>query len=299
LEILNVVNVFVFGVKEKMENNKGDKSNSIENSTEDIKGSVAKMILKLEEGRIADEQLDIKLSECPSEGFHTDKPDNEEEDPDDETEDVKPPLTAEQKFLQLVISHCRHFISLSGQPSWQLSSLSTVSCCLNLLGSTPHQSPGQAQETILPLVHQTWHPLRLLFKSTNIFIVDKAFECLMVIAKHARDFVHKRTVTDVFPPLLKFFQTLQLMVADRDKHNTMAATQSRRILARLSAGVWDLLEMLDLQPLETDPIIELLLEHLGDKLDVAGEETSSHGSLEPKRNLDANILWLKLNHKSS
>ena len=89
------------------------------------------------------------------------------------------------------------------------------------------------------------------------------------------------------------------MVADRDKHNTMAATQSRRILARLSAGVWDLLEMLDLQPLETDPIIELLLEHLGDKLDVAGEETSSHGSLEPKRNLDANILWLKLNHKSS
>eukprot|EP00092_Neocalanus_flemingeri_P022609 GFUD01024522.1.p1 GENE.GFUD01024522.1~~GFUD01024522.1.p1 ORF type:complete len:985 (+),score=312.04 GFUD01024522.1:63-3017(+) len=299
LEILNVVRVFVFGVKEKMESFKDVKSDIIGNSVEDIKGSVAKMILKLEDERFADEQLDIKLSECPSEGFHTAKPDTDDEVPEDDTEEAKPPLTADQKFLQLVISHCRHFISLSGQPSWQLSSLSTVSCCLDLLGSTPHQSPGQAQETLLPLVHQTWHPLRLLFKSTNIFIVDKAFECLMVIAKHARDFVHKRTVTDVFPPLLKFFQTLQLMVSDRDKHTTLAASQSRRILARLSAGVWDLLELLDLQPLETDPIIQLLLEHLGDKLDVAGEENSSHCILEPKRNLDANILWLKLNHKSS
>ena len=89
------------------------------------------------------------------------------------------------------------------------------------------------------------------------------------------------------------------MVADRDKHNTLAAVQSRRILARLSAGVWDLLQLLDLQPLETDPIIQLLLEHLGDKLGVDGEDSSSQSSLEPKRNVDANILWLKLNHKSS
>merc|ERR1711915_1028790 len=130
------------------------------------------------------------------------------------------------------------------------------------LGATPYQAPGQSQETILPLVH-------------------------------------KRTVTDVFPPLLKFFQTLQLMVKDRSKQNTMAATQSRRILSRLSAGIWDLLELLNLQPLETDPIIQLLLDHLGDKLDVISEEglsVTSSSSLEPKRNVDANILWLKLNH---
>jgi len=299
LEILDVVKVFVFGVKEKMESNEDLKPDIAKQSNLNFEGSIATMVLNMEKERIADEQLDIKLSDCPSEGFHTDKPDTEEETPEDEEEEVKPPLTAEQKFLQLVISHCRHFISLSGQPSWQLSSLSTVSCCLDLLGSTPHQAPGQAQETILPLVHQTWHPLRLLFKSHNIFIVDKAFECLMVIARHARDFVHKRTVSDVFPPLLKFFQTLQLMVADRDKHNTLAAVQSRRILARLSAGVWDLLQLLDLQPLETDPIIQLLLEHLGDKLGVEGEDSCSKSSLEPKRNVDANILWLKLNHKSS
>ena len=74
----------------------------------------------------------------------------------------------------------------------------------------------------------------------------------------------------------------------------LAATQSRRILARLQAGIWDLLELLDLGPLETDPLIQLVVEYLGDKL------TASPGvalDLEPRRNLDRNILTLKLQHK--
>lgn len=302
LEILDVVKVFVFGVREKLEQHRKIQSDVVSDEKLDMEGSIANMILKLEKERADELDLDIKISECPGDGFHRDNRENEDDDdiPEDETEETKPPLTADQKFLHLVISHCRHFISLSGQPSWQLSSLTTVTYCLDMLAITPHQSPGQNQEVILPLVHQTWHPLRLLFKSPNIFIVERAFDCLMVIARHARDFVHKRTVSDVFPPLLKFFQTLQLMVADRDKHNTLAATQSRRILTRLSGGVWDLLELLNLQPLETDPIIQLLLEHLGDKLDIETEagDDSSKRCLRPKRNLDSNILWLKLNHKS-
>jgi len=300
LEILDIVKVFVYGVREKVEQLSNAETNVDSGSNLTIKGAIANMILKLEKERADEQDLDVRLSECPSGGFHSDQQENEGNAYDDETEEIKPPLTADQKFLQLVISHCRHFISLTGQPSWQLSSLTTVSFCIDMLATTPYQAPGQNQEVILPLVHQTWHPLRLLFNSPNIFIVERAFDCLMVIAKHARDFVHKRTVSDVFPPLLKFFQTLQLMVADRDKHNTLAATQSRRILTRLSAGVWDLLELLNLQPLETDPIIQLLLEHLGDKLDVEieDEDNNSKRCLKPKRNLDSNILWLKLNHKS-
>ena len=102
----------------------------------------------------------------------------------------------------------------------------------------------------------------------------------------------------IFHPSFPYF--VQIMVADRDRHNTLAANQSRRILARLSAGIWDLLELLNLQPLETDPIIQLMLEHLGDKLDVVTDEGVSDGiqCLKSKRNVDINILWLKLNHKS-
>merc|ERR1712107_490455 len=76
----------------------------------------------------------------------------------------------------------------------------------------------------------------------GIFIVDEAFRCLVVMANCARDFIRKRTLIDVLPPLLTFFKTLQVMVADRDKQSTLAATQSRRILSRLETGVWDLLK---------------------------------------------------------
>jgi hypothetical protein len=48
-----------------------------------------------------------------------------------------------------------------------------ASCCLELLGRTPEQEAGSRQVVLLPLVHQTWLPLKLVFKSANIFLVDK------------------------------------------------------------------------------------------------------------------------------
>ena len=76
-------------------------------------------------------------------------------------------------------------------------------------------------------------------------------------------------------------------------------------------GIWSLIELLDLHPLETDPIIQLVLDHLGEELRVKGEdsgdmEVSTSGSrlkvqdtdpghlLLPQRNVDKNILWLKM-----
>ena len=70
------------------------------------------------------------------------------------------------------------------------------------------------------------NPRRSLVDKFKYFML-KAFDCLRVIAEHARDFVHRRTVTDVLPPLLSFFRTLEVMVKDRDKQHTMAANQSR------------------------------------------------------------------------
>ena len=140
---------------------------------------------------------------------------------------------------------------------------------------------------------------------------------MMTIARVARDFVHSRTVKEVFPPLLQFLTNLQVLVADTERRHTLTATQARRILGRLCHGVWHLLQLLDLSPLESDPIIQLVLEHLGTNLtvedDSAGifdvvsderdgrlrlEDVSSKEPLRPRRNLDKNILWLKLNHRS-
>jgi hypothetical protein len=64
---------------------------------------------------------------------------------------------------------------------------------------------------LLPLVHQTWQPLKLLFSSSNIFVVDKAFHVLRVLALCAKDFIRKRTLDDVFPNLVKYLRKLQVV----------------------------------------------------------------------------------------
>ena len=122
----------------------------------------------------------------------------------------------------------------------------------------------------------------------------------------------------------------KVMVTDRDKQATLAATQSRRILNRFlrmhclqivfnkllcqvgdwcvgpiaSVGPWPfghrphhsgLLAAFPVFQCSTLPL-QLLVDHLGDKLQ---DSSSSSFTLKPKRNIDANILWLKIKHRST
>ena len=66
------------------------------------------------------------------------------------------------------------------------------------------------RETLLPLIHQVWQPLKLLFESENIFVVSKAFKALHVFAVCAKDFIHRRTLTDVFPAIIKYLKKLKV-----------------------------------------------------------------------------------------
>jgi hypothetical protein len=55
-----------------------------------------------------------------------------------------------------------------------------------------------------------WQPLKLLFESENIFVVSKAFKALHVFAVCAKDFIHRRTLTDVFPAIIKYLKKLKV-----------------------------------------------------------------------------------------
>jgi hypothetical protein len=48
---------------------------------------------------------------------------HQEGEEQNEEGEVEKGLTMEQQFLQLVLQNVRHFISLSGQPAWQLAAL--------------------------------------------------------------------------------------------------------------------------------------------------------------------------------
>jgi len=56
---------------------------------------------------------------------------HQEGEEQNEEEEVEKGLTMEQQFLQLVLQNVRHFISLSGQPAWQLAALGKQSVGFN------------------------------------------------------------------------------------------------------------------------------------------------------------------------
>ena len=68
------------------------------------------------------------------------------------------------------------------------------------------------RDTLLPLVHQVWQPLKLLFDSDNIFVVAEAFKVLKIFASHAKDFIHRRTVQEVFPAIVKYLHKLKVIL---------------------------------------------------------------------------------------
>ncbi len=121
------------------------------------------MILELEEERRKDEALADELLKCPEEGFHKDQNTEDGEDEDEENEDVSDPpevKTEEQRWLETVISHCRHYVSMSGQPRWQMTAITIVTSCLRLLSSSPGQvilaSDWSSQVTLASLWSGSW-----------------------------------------------------------------------------------------------------------------------------------------------
>ena len=77
-----------------------------------------------------------------------------------------------------------------------------------------------SRNEVLPLVHQTWQPLKLLFTSNNLFVVEKAFGVLKILANCAKDFIRKRTIEDVFPALANYLRKLQVCMNVLRSHSS-------------------------------------------------------------------------------
>ena len=138
LNILNIVKVFVQGVREKMLLKQQNLEPKATEKEEEKRGLVTRMIQELERERREEEREQEELLEAmngPGEGFEEEQ-EAAGEEPEDDTE---PPLTPDQLFLKVVVDHVRHFVSMSGQPAWQLASLASLSSCLALMATTPGQ----------------------------------------------------------------------------------------------------------------------------------------------------------------
>ena len=122
LEILNVVRIFVFNFREKIDQSKTCHLEKEDvNTDEDSEiGSVTKLIMELEEARAEDARLveEMEKVPCPEEGFHCDKAEDFE---NEEEEYINKGPNEQQKFLKSALDYVKHYISMAGQPAWQVT----------------------------------------------------------------------------------------------------------------------------------------------------------------------------------
>lgn len=116
-----------------------------------------------------------------------------EEIPQDTSETTEE--TAEHVFLRDLIKTLTEFIS-SPNTTHKLYSLDAIRHCLGLI-DTQHKE-------FLPTVHLIWSPLATRFKENNLLVVSRTFDLLLLIAQLSKDFIKKRTSTEVMPYILDF-----------------------------------------------------------------------------------------------
>ena len=125
-----------------------------------------------------------------------------------------------------------------------------------------------------------------------------------MFAKCAKDFIHKRTLTDVFPPIMNYLKKLTIMAKDREMHQTLIARQSRLLLRKMVDGLWEFMDLLELGELESDPIIDQMIDFVNSSSElqmtydnVAFKEPEQKVKIQqyydPLRAMDSDILWLK------
>ena len=118
--------VFVFGVQEKilLKRKEVSSKGKVEAVVDDTKGSVARMIQKLEEERKEEEKAKEEILaavNCPAEGFHGEEAEGDPKEEGEIEEETDPVLDQDQKFLKVVVEHIRNFVSMSGNPALFLS----------------------------------------------------------------------------------------------------------------------------------------------------------------------------------
>lgn len=219
------------------------------------------------------------LEPCPEEGFHRAAEDGQAEQQPVDGDPGKG--GGKKEVFEGIIDHCRHFVSMVKRPQWQILSLDIIAKCMNHLAAD--------EDILLPLVHLTWQPLKLILKDAaknDLFLTEKAFQVLRVLAFCAGDFIRKRTIQDVFPALLAYFRQLQICAKTQRKR------QVNNLLVRMTEGLWDFLAQLDLGEVETDLVMEEMIQY-----HMTGYKGNQRPLFKPVRLSDRDTLWLKMKLK--
>lgn len=140
------------------------------------------------------------------------------------------------------------------------------------------------ENEFLPMVHQMWYPFTKQFQVKNLLTLQFSFRLLVLTARLAKDFIHKRSMDDVIPVINKFLSQIS-------KSSNPTYTQEFKLTREILSGYGSLAASLDMREKDLDIVVDILLKfskHTSEDLVAASAE-----SLKVLRKHDPGLICFK------
>ncbi|XP_001358594.3 TELO2-interacting protein 1 homolog [Drosophila pseudoobscura] len=175
---------------------------------------------------LQDENADINMDEPVAE----DLPES-----DTEPEPIKPVLPRHIEIIKDILGQVIKFVSTAEQ-SQQIVALECFASGVPLLADYENE--------LLPLVHLIWRPLVEKFRQKDALVLNRCFTLLHLLGIHAKDFIAKRSLSDVIPQLKQF---LKVASVHSKSETPLAQTQEYKLQLLLLQSLGDLILGLQLE----------------------------------------------------
>lgn len=204
---------------------------------------------------------------------------------DDELEDSKPEKGTDIVLAEKIVSNSINLLS-SQDTETRILAMKTVAEGFNLL--------REDEDTLLPLVHQTWTPLlnRLTGDYTSKYLEVNlcAFECLLSMATNAKDFIKRRTLDTIMPRICLFLETQAKFSCGVKDYEPYCLTVAYKCQLRILTHLGALAYHIELAYSSLWRVIKSALIYLDPK-QVPALRTAARNSLEYMLALDVDCVW--------
>ncbi|XP_017031707.1 TELO2-interacting protein 1 homolog [Drosophila kikkawai] len=143
-------------------------------------------------------------------------------------EPMKPVLPRHVEMVKDILSQVIKFVSTAEQ-SQQIAAIECFSSGLPLLAAYENE--------LLPLVHLVWQPLVEKFRQKDALVLNRCFTLLHLLGIYAKDFILKRSLSDVIPQLKQFLKAASRHSSTEAKQQ--AKTQEYKLQLKLLQSLAD------------------------------------------------------------
>uniref|UniRef100_A0A336LYQ5 CSON005528 protein n=1 Tax=Culicoides sonorensis TaxID=179676 RepID=A0A336LYQ5_CULSO len=169
------------------------------------------------------------------------------EAPEDENAENTPEETQENKFIRNLIRSMIGFIS-SSNAIHKMYAIDIVSYCLQL--------QDIENKEFLPTIHLIWNPISTRFKESNLLVISRTFDLLLVIARLSKDFIQKRASNEVLPLILEFMKKSALDNLENTGSFASSLTQNFKLQEKIFENIGEIFQYLDVHESMLDQLLE-------------------------------------------